>query len=101
MWVAVYDILLDWIDPTNKTMHPARFSDLCRPTHVSTPSPPDPTGSKEYALSNAYADDLATITTGPRAYSAQEQQAEWISVRVLCLYGVTTQHAKNSARLTW
>ena len=79
MWVAVYDILLDWIDPTNKALHPATFSELCRPTHVNTPTPPDSTSPKVYALSNAYADDLATITTGPRAYSVQALQAEWIS----------------------
>ena len=79
MWVAVYDILLDWIDPHNKDLHPSGYAALLRPTHITAPSLSRPSGSPDYAFSNAYADDLATITTGPRAYSVQQDQAEWIS----------------------
>ncbi len=76
MWVAVYDILLDWIDPTDTNLHPVCYDELRRPTHVTIPTPlNDYTLTAEH-LSNSYADDLATITTGPRAYLLQHQQAE-------------------------
>ena len=79
MWVAVYDILLDWIDPNNKQLHPFNFSDLSRPTHIATPESTTSRPSKTQAVSNAYADDLATISTGNRAHQIQQLQAEWIS----------------------
>jgi hypothetical protein len=79
MWVAVYDILLDWIDPSNRHLHPFHFSDLSRPSHISNPEPSHHRHPPAPPVSNAYADDLATITTGPRAYSTQQLQAEWIS----------------------
>jgi hypothetical protein len=79
MWVAVYDILLDWIDPSNVDFHPSGYAELLRPTHVNTPTQYTLAQECEAHLSNAYADDLATLTSGPRAFAVQQQQAEWIS----------------------
>jgi len=79
MWVAVYDILLDWIDPANTTLHPASFQDLCTPTYLSQPLSQHELHTTDPPLSNAYADDLATISSGPLAFQIQQKQAEWIS----------------------
>ena len=79
LWDAVYDILLDWIDPNNKDLHPASFADICKPTYISTPASQSDRANYEPPVSNAYADDLATITTGTRAHDIQQQQADWIS----------------------
>ena len=76
MWVAVYDILLDWIEPHNTHLHPFNFADLSRPTHISTPDSHTTRTNTAPPVSNAYADDLATITTGSRAHPIQQQQAE-------------------------
>ena len=74
MWVAVYDILLDWIEPHNTHLHPFNFADLSRPTHISTPDSHTTRTNTAPPVSNAYADDLATITTGSRAHPIQQQQ---------------------------
>ena len=79
MWVAVYDILLDWIEPSNRHLHPPSFYDLCSPTNLSQPPSQRDLDSSDPPLSNAYADDLATITSGPFAFQTQQKQAEWIS----------------------
>jgi len=77
MSVAIYDILLDWIDSTNLDLHPLTFYGFFRRTHISTlPSHQNELAHNDLPVSNAYVDDLATITTGPRAYSLQQQQAE-------------------------
>ena len=79
MWVAVYDILLDWIDPSNRELHPSGYHELLTPTRLSQPLPLHTLPNTHRPISNAYADDLATITTGPMAHAVQEKQAEWIS----------------------
>ena len=79
MWVAVYDILLDWIEPLNRSLHPPSYRDLREPTHLSQPISQKDLANGDPPLSNAYADDLATITSGPLAFQVQQKQAEWIS----------------------
>ena len=79
MWVAVYDILLDLIDPSNRDLHPAGYHDICRPTHLVQPPRNMKDSDSDNHMANAYADDLATITTGTSAYIIQQKQAEWIS----------------------
>ena len=59
-WVAMYDILLDWLDLLNKTLHP-NLRLLLK------------------FLLNAYADDLATASTGPDALRTQQKLADCIS----------------------
>jgi len=65
MWTALYDMLLEWIDPANRPLHSAEtdinYSDQdIAETHL-----------------NAYADDLATITGGtPGALRAAQEQSE-------------------------
>ena len=76
MWVAVYDILLDWIEPSNKLLHPAGYHELRMPTTLSQPLPSQSPLQDCPQISNAYADDLATISTGPLAHIIQQLQAE-------------------------
>jgi len=67
MWTAMYDMLLEWIDPRNRHLHTAEgdldYSDE----------------DAEQAKLNAYADDLGTATAGPRAEYMQQLQAKWVS----------------------
>ena len=79
MWVEVYDIPLDWIDPDKKDLHPAGFHDLSRPTHFTAPLTQPTARTTDPHIENAYANDLATISTGANAYTIQQMQAEWIS----------------------
>ena len=67
MWTALYDILLEWIDPTNYHLHESE-------TRLDY-SDEDAAG----ACPSAYADDLCTITAGPRAEYMQQTVATWIS----------------------
>ena len=67
MWTALYDILLEWIDPANRHLHVAE-----RDIHYTDE---DITHTKL----NAYADDLATLTGGPRAEYMQQLIATWLS----------------------
>jgi hypothetical protein len=67
MWVALYDILLELIDPRNRHLHVAEkqltYSD----------------DDADKANPAAFADDLATITAGPNAEHMQQIQATWLS----------------------
>lgn len=62
MWVAVYDILLDWLDLNNRTLHP-RLSTT--PIQLSL---------------NAYADDIASATMGQSALKDQQELGSCLSV---------------------
>jgi hypothetical protein len=73
LWVAVYDLLLDWIDPRLPHLHTTETIDGV--PVLNTFSAED-LGS---VLNNAYADDLATVAGGPRAAELQQLQATWIS----------------------
>jgi hypothetical protein len=55
----------------NKSLHPPSFQDLCSPTHISQPLSQQELHLLHPSLSNAYADDLATITSGPLAFQTQ------------------------------
>lgn len=85
LWVALYDILLDYIDPRNTHLH----QDEEHPT-------PFTQADIDHTIINAYADDLATITGGPRAAEMQQQQATWLSA--FCAFtGLTMHPAKITA----
>ena len=70
MWTALYDILLEWIDLTNNQLHEAEkrldYSDE------------DAAG----ACPSAYADDLCTITSGPRAAA----NSSHMDLSILCVH---------------
>jgi hypothetical protein len=67
IWTALYDILLEWIDPANRNLHKAELyldyaqDDIERTQLIS------------------YADDLATATSVLRASYIQQHQATWLS----------------------
>ena len=70
LWIAMYDILLEWIDHTNLTLHTAE--DLpAQPGYTAA-------GAKK-SNPQAYADDLNTMTAGPNARYMQQLQATWLS----------------------
>ena len=81
LWVALYDILLEWIDPRNTHLHEAE--DL----------PPYQQIDLDTTVINAYADDLATITGGPHAAAMQQQQATWLSA--FCAFTGLTLHPRK------
>jgi hypothetical protein len=72
MWTALYHILLEWIDPASHNLHKAEVDldydqdDIERTQMI------------------AYADDLATVTGGPRAEYMQLFQATWLSAFCAC-----------------
>ena len=78
MWTALYDILLEWIDPANRHLHVAE-----RDIHYTDE---DITQTKL----NAYADDLATLTGGPRAEYMQQLIATWLSA--FCAFAGLVMH---------
>jgi len=67
MWTALYDILLDFIDPANRHFHEAEGDLQYTNTDIDNTS------------LNAYADDLSTLTSGPKAEYMQQLQATWLS----------------------
>ena len=67
MWTALYDILLEWIDPKNRHLHKAE-------RHLNYSQ-----NDIDHTQMDAYADDLATITGGPNAEYMQQLQATWLS----------------------
>jgi hypothetical protein len=67
MWTALYDILLEWIDPSNRHLHGAERQLYYTDADAAATCP------------NAYADDLCTITSGPRGEYMQQVQATWLS----------------------
>jgi hypothetical protein len=78
MWTALYDILLEFIDPNNRYLHVAE-------THLDY--------SDEDALlakPSAYADDLATATAGPNGEYMQQVQATWLSA--FCAFSGLVMH---------
>jgi len=82
LWVALYDILLEWIDPRNSELHTAEgMSDKFSAEDIAQ------------TIINAYADDLATITGGPRAEQMQQQQATWLSA--FCAFTGLTMHPRK------
>ena len=66
MWTALYDILLEWIDPANRDLH--QDEDI----HYSNEDIANTT-------STAYADDLATTARGPNANKMQQLTTNWLS----------------------
>jgi hypothetical protein len=75
----MYDILLEWIYPRNTDLHVAE--DI-----MGTFSADDIVQT----VINAYADDLATITGGPRAEEMQQLQSDWLSA--FCAFTGLTMH---------
>jgi len=67
MWTALYDILLEFIDPTNRHLHLAEKNISYSDEDAQKVNP------------SAYADDLATVTSGPNAEYMQQLQATWLS----------------------
>jgi hypothetical protein len=55
MWGALYNMLLEWIDPEQMHLYQAEAP---TPTSMLTPR----------AMANVYADDLATLTCGHTAF---------------------------------
>jgi hypothetical protein len=61
MWVALHDMLLEWIDPEKVTLLYKEEPPI--PTTMRTPR----------AMANAYADDLSTLTSGKTAFYWQQR----------------------------
>ena len=86
MWTALYDILLEWIDPNNLHLHqdeqlPYSSKDII-----------DNTGS------TAYADDLATFAKGPNAHVMHQLTTTWLSA--FCAFaGLVIHPAKVKSTL--
>jgi len=76
MWTALYDILLDWIDPRNRHQEKEleEYSDA----------------DANAAIPYAYADDLATVAAGPRADYLHQKQADWLSA--FCAFSGLVMH---------
>jgi len=85
MWTALYDILLEFIDPNNRDFHIAeRLDYFDEDARLANPS--------------AYADDLCTITGGPNAEYMQQLQATWLSA--FCAFtGLVMHPAKIKATI--
>jgi hypothetical protein len=67
MWTALYDILLEWIEPANRQLHEAVTNLDYDQTDIDNTN------------TVSYADNLATVTGGPRAEYMQQLQATWLS----------------------
>ena len=70
LWVAVYDILLDWIDPRNMYLHHHEAMALQIPFSAADAAK---------ARAAAYADDLFTAGRGQKAAIVQQHVATWLS----------------------
>jgi Ca2+/H+ antiporter len=66
MWIALYDMLLEWIDPEQMHLHQAEAP---TPTSMRTPR----------AMVSVYADNLVTLTCDHAAFYWQQRQADWLS----------------------
>jgi hypothetical protein len=76
LWVTMYDILLEWIDPRNTDLYVGEDS-------MGTFSADD----IAQTVINAY---LATITGRPRAEEMQQLQSDWLSA--FCAFTGLTMH---------
>jgi hypothetical protein len=81
MWIALYDILLEWIDPANRFLHTSE-------TQLSYSNE-----DIEKTKMSAYADDLCTITGGPNGAYMQTLQAKWLSA--FCAFTGLELHPKK------
>jgi hypothetical protein len=84
MWVALYGILLEWIDPEQMHLYQAEAP---TPTSMRTPR----------AMANAYADDLATLTCGHAAFYWQQRQTDWLSA--FCAFSNLQLHPDKIAAI--
>jgi hypothetical protein len=84
MWVALYDILLEWIDPEHIYFHQEEA-----PTLPSMRTP--------RVMANAYADDLATLNCGHAAFYRQQQQADWLSA--FCVFSGLQLHPDKIVKI--
>jgi hypothetical protein len=67
MWTALYDMLLEWIDPANlMTLH---SEEEMLPEDIAIPN----------YMTTIFADDLATAAMGTTASYWQQRQADWLS----------------------
>ena len=66
MWTALYDILLEWIDPLNTDLHQHETLHYTRKDADNTSA-------------TAYADDLATKAEGPRREEMHQLTTTWLS----------------------
>jgi hypothetical protein len=81
IWIAVYDILLEWIYPANQLLYTSE-------TQVSYSN--DNTKNTKI---NAYADNLCTITGGPNDVYMHTRQAKWLSA--FCAFTGLKLHPKK------
>jgi len=77
MWLALYDILLEWIDPRNTHLHVDEALEY---------TADDARNATPYA----YADDLATMTCGDKAEYMQGLQAQWLAA--FCAFSGLVMH---------
>ena len=80
MWTALYDILLEWIDPVNVELHHHENLHYTRTDAENTSA-------------TAYADDLATKAEGPKAEEMHQLVATWLSA-FCALTGLAIHPAK-------
>ena len=80
MWIALYDILLEWIDPANRFLHTGE-----RNTYSND--------DIDKTTMAAYADDLCTITGGMNRAYMQQIQAKWLSA--ICAFTGLVLHPKK------
>ena len=81
MWIALYDMLLEWIDPANRFLHNSEKESKYSEEDIIK------------AKMAAYADDLCTITGGPRGAFMQTLQAKWLSA--FCAFTGLVLHPKK------
>ena len=81
MWIALYDMLLEWIDPANRFLHNSEKESKYSEEDIIK------------AKMAAYADYLCTITGGPRGAFMQTLQAKWLSA--FCAFTGLVLHPKK------
>jgi hypothetical protein len=81
MWTALYDMLLEWIEPANRHLHTAEVDADYSEADVA------------HTKLNAYADDRATLTGGPNAERMQQLIAIWLSA-FCAFFGLIMHPAK-------
>ena len=89
MWTALYDILLEWIDPANRHLHVAETGLEYDEEDI------------RLTKNNAYADDLATLNdrgTSSRVYAATHCD---MAIGILCLCGTSDAPSEDLSHHTW
>jgi hypothetical protein len=85
-WTVLYDTILEWIDPKNRKLHKnENLREYSDKTAIN-------------AAPYAYADDLATCSTGPQVEYMQQLQAKWLSA-FCAFFGLTIHPGKIKATI--